>query len=299
MDNPPEDPGVVFIDCGGGSIISRGYAKRLSRKDTYPGKRLRKLFKNIRRCEMFITHNHKDHFNLCGTIKRIGSEVNKNIAASKIIRPLEGVSKEDESLLKKDKKAFSKSLSTIENALGPRVRIVPMRPEMWEKSKIEGSIREHDFNIMYLVEFAGRRILFTGDVSPQLFTQIMNNPKYAREIKRVDFLVLPHHGSNRSGELLTFPSIVPEMCIVCGNPEEKDHLPWKEVGNLPFKGENGITTLVHRLDTSQGEIETNMPVFVTHSAKECGYYELVIEADGTVMLFDGPSDERFALFRSL
>jgi hypothetical protein len=48
---------------------------------------------------------------------------------------------------------------------------------------------EHDFNIMYLVEFAGGRILFPGDVSPQLFTQIMNIPKYRREMDAVDFLV--------------------------------------------------------------------------------------------------------------
>jgi hypothetical protein len=58
-------------------------------------------------------------------------------------------------------------LQRMEDSLGTRVRVVPMRPERWQGNAAQSP--EHDFNVVYLVEFAGRRILFTGDASPQLF----------------------------------------------------------------------------------------------------------------------------------
>jgi hypothetical protein len=200
--------------------------------------------------------------------------------------------------------AYYKIFPQMESSLGPHVRVVPIRPVVWIDNGAQSP--EHDFNVMYLVEFAGRRILFTGDVSPQLFTQIMNIPRYKREIAAVDFLVLPHHGTNRAGELLTFWTGKPEMCIVCSNPHEKedlnatrrDFLPWKEVGNLPFKKEQGVIVKKHSISTARKTQETNLPIkietqetdlpiFVTYDADEQKYYELVIEADGRATLFDG------------
>jgi hypothetical protein len=153
---------------------------------------------------------------------------------------------------------------------------------------------------MYLVEFAGRRIFFPGDVSPQLLTQMVNIPRYNREIAAIDFLVLPHHGSNRSGELLTFFIKGPELCIICSDPLEKDHLPSEEVRGFSFRGGNGIRVREHSMSTADGSEKTNLPIFVTYDAVQ-GYYELIIEADGKANLFDGPtarSDGNFC-FQSL
>jgi hypothetical protein len=161
---------------------------------------------------------------------------------------------------------------------------------------------------MYLVEFAGRKILFTGDINPQLFTRIMEDLKFAREINGVDFLVVPHHGTNRSGELMAKAAINPEMCIICSDPRGKHNLPWSEIANFQFKQGKGITTLAHSVSRRKENSvrkkkkrnasvmqeekvktrEETLPVFVTCDAAQ-GYYELVITTDGTARLFDGPT----------
>ncbi|MDR2371867.1 MAG: hypothetical protein LBD60_01835 [Puniceicoccales bacterium] len=203
-------------------------------------------------------------------------------------------SNEKKTLLQKDWEDFwNKDLPCIEDSLGPRVRVVPMRPERWQDNRAKNP--EHDFNIMYLVEFAGRRILFPGDVSPQLFTQIKNISKYGREIAAVDFGVLSHHGTNQAGELLEYGGNA-EMYMICSDPHQDHNLPWEDVRNLPFKSRSqGITVKEHdvstRIETDTGErkVETRkevLPVFVTCNAKK-GYYELIIEADGRAKLFDG------------
>ncbi|MDR0740714.1 MAG: hypothetical protein LBF34_03325 [Puniceicoccales bacterium] len=126
-----------------------------------------------------------------------------------------------------------------------------------------------------------------GDVSPQLFTQIMNDPRYEREIMAADFLMLSHHGSNESGELMTKPAVNPEMCIICSNPNVRNNLPWSEVAGFQFKNGKGVTVVDHNIGTRGGSERTNKPVFVTCNAV-AGYYELVIEANGRANLFDGP-----------
>jgi hypothetical protein len=193
---------------------------------------------------------------------------------------------------------FRAALPRIENSLGSRVRVVPIKPKRWEKYK--PGDREHDFNVMYLVEFAGRKVLFAGDASPQLFTQIMSDPMYEREIMAVDFLVLSHHGSNASGELMTKAIVNPEMCIICSDPSGIDNLPWTEVTGFQFKNRSNIAVAKHSVSTKGGSEKTNKPVFVTCSATE-GYYELVIEANGRTNLFDGPvaRDKGRSCFRSL
>jgi beta-lactamase superfamily II metal-dependent hydrolase len=304
-------PNLIFIDCGATLGKQNEYGEFLKDKEDARNQRLVKLFEDISGYGILITHNHMDHNNLIETIRSIGGkdgEEEKNVME---IRPMsEKVfkcesKKENDNpgsifrMLTKDWVNFyRRDLPYIENSLGPRVRVVPMRPEKWKDNKAQNP--EHDFNMMYLVEFAGRRILFTGDASPQLLTQIMNDPRYAREIKSVDFLVLPHHGSNRSGELMTFPAIRPEMCIVCSNPDEQHHLPWEDVGSLPFKNGESITVAQHSIDTAGKSLETKLPMFVTCSAAQ-GYYELVIKADGTAIVFDGPiaKTRDIPCFRSL
>jgi metal-dependent hydrolase (beta-lactamase superfamily II) len=288
------DSRLIFVDCGGGAIVKNGYRDDLLDQQEYPGKKLGSLFRGISSCEVLITHNHGDHTNLLQTLVQVGEE-NGYFAIPSPIKPMSkkeflkgqnGLTEED--FLQKDWDHFCiNDLPRIENALGPRVRIVPMRPERWNDNGAANP--EHDFNMLYLVEFAGRRILFPGDVSPQLFTQIMNIPRYNREIKATDFCVSSHHGTNRAGEVLIHHAIKPEMCIICSNPEEGDALPWKEVGGLVFKNRSdGVTLKEHGISTNGEPQSKILPLFVTSDAAQ-GYYELVIEADGTAKLFDGPT----------
>jgi metal-dependent hydrolase (beta-lactamase superfamily II) len=313
---------LIFVDCGSTLHKEGVYEKIFKNKEDARNQKLVELFEGISEYGILVTHNHADHDNLIDTVESISSEGREERITRTIIRPMSRrvfmddfrKNKIDDALRKDWEKFCNEELPYIENSLGPHVRVVPIRPKRWQNNGAQNP--EHDFNIMYLVEFAGRRILFTGDVSPQLFTQITNDSKYVREIKRVDFLVLPHHGSNRSGGLLTFPSIVPEMCIVCSNPDEQDHLPWEEVGSLPFEIRfNDIFPKEHILSVRNGKenkkrksivaykksaVICRRSIFITCDAVQ-GYYELAIDADGTATLFDGPIAKRLhtPLFQSL
>jgi metal-dependent hydrolase (beta-lactamase superfamily II) len=288
VDEEGEGSKLLFIDCGCSRGKCNKYREILSSQTKYPGQKVAELFKNVRRCEIFITHNHTDHDNLCQMIKNVGAR-NRCL----VFDPLYLINCDEfdhnsfrlqDFLLEKEDE-FRAALPRIEKSLGSRVRVVPIKPKRWQRYK--PGDREHDFNIMYLVEFAGRRILFTGDVSPQLFTQIMTDPRYEREIRAVDFLVLSHHGSNASGELMTKAAVNPEMCIICSNPDENDQLPWSQVANFQFKNGKGVTVTEHSVSTKERSEKMEQPVFVTCNAVE-GYYELVIEANGRTSLFDGP-----------
>jgi metal-dependent hydrolase (beta-lactamase superfamily II) len=315
---------LIFIDCGKGDYYDATdkdhYERELLNSLKYPGKKLRDLFKGISVCEVFITHNHADHTNLLGSvIVPVGQQERCYVLTS--IGPMSKGSfvsyPKDPKMSNKPSRArmleiegrdFRNVFSPrIRNSLGSYVRVVPIRPEQWMAISVPP--HEHEFNIMYLVEFAGRRILFTGDINPQLFTRIMQNPKYEREIKAVDFLVVPHHGSNRSGELMTEVVVNPEMCIICSDPKAKDNLPWSEVANFPVKHRRDVVTRMHSVSRRKEESgnklnkdvktqEETLPVFVTCDAKQ-GYYELVITADGTATLFDGLPGKSPVLFRSL
>ncbi|MDR1906611.1 MAG: hypothetical protein LBQ03_00050 [Puniceicoccales bacterium] len=279
---------LIFIDCGCTLNKQGVYGKILMDEENPGGQRLGELFTNIFGYGILVTHNHKDHTNLIETIVKKGGRQKYFIVKpmSKKAFLIWGKLNINNMLISDWLKFCSSDFPRIESSLGPRVRVVPMRPEKWENNRAQNA--EHDFNIMYLVEFAGRRILFPGDVSPQFFTQIMNNPKYAREMASVDFLVLPHHGSNQAGELSSFHIIHPEMCIICSNPIEKHHLPWSDVSGFSFKNGKGVEVKSHAISTRSGNINAELPIFVTGNTVQQGYYELVIEADGTAKLFYGP-----------
>ncbi|MDR1590468.1 MAG: hypothetical protein LBR92_00495 [Puniceicoccales bacterium] len=289
---------LIFIDCGGGMPIKE-YRNILSDSSKGPGMRLGNLFEKISEARIFVTHNHDDHLNLCKKIGEIGKKSGCVVPSS--FKPMSCekfiASQKKEVLLQKDWENFcTEDLPHMEDSLGPRVRVVPMRPERWKDN--EAKSPEHDFNMMYLVEFAGRRILFHGDISPQLFTQIMSIPKYGREIEAVDFWVLSHHGTNQAGELLEYARNS-EMYMICSNPKRGNVLPWADVRGLPFKSRSGGTIVVEhdvstrvKTDTGAKVVETRkkkLPVFVTCNAAQ-GYYELIITADGKATLFDGPAD---------
>jgi hypothetical protein len=70
------------------------------------------------------------------------------------------------SMRKEDK--FREVLRHIEKTLGSRVGDIPIKPKRWQKYK--PGEREYDLNIISLVEFVGRKILFIGSVSPQLYS---------------------------------------------------------------------------------------------------------------------------------
>jgi hypothetical protein len=304
-------PKLTFIDCGCAIKEKNHYRSILLDSLEYPGKKLESLFKGVSECEVLITHNHQDHTNLVELIAEIGKR-----NGCTVLNPIEPISstkvfprkkKRKKKLLEKgvaskkledDWNNFCRILPRIKSSLGSYTRVVPMRPERWQDNRAQSP--EHDFNVIYLIDFSGRKIIFLGDVSPQLFTQIKNIPKYRREIDAADFWVLSHHGTNQAGELLEYKGNS-EMYMICSDPAGENNLPWKDIRSLSFKSrKDGIIVRKHNVSarkeptTGKDNVETleeEIPVFVTCDAAQ-GYYELVIEADGTTRLYDGPTAKR-------
>ncbi|MDR2812385.1 MAG: MBL fold metallo-hydrolase [Puniceicoccales bacterium] len=206
---------LIFVDCGSTLNKEKKYGEILRNEEDPRNQKLLELFKDIPEYGILITHNHKDHDNLMEIIEKVGKKDKKerNVWA---VRPMsektflkykedpvnDDAPSKDRALTEDWKNFCDDDLQHIENSLGPSVKIIPIRPERWERYGSKSQNREHDFNMMYLVRYEGRRMLFTGDVSPQLFMQIMRIPQYRREITAVDFWVLSHHGTNQAGELL-------------------------------------------------------------------------------------------------
>jgi hypothetical protein len=138
MDERRKESKLFFIDCGCTKGSNSEYGRVLSDQTKYPGQKVAELFKNVWRCEMFITHNHTDHDNLCQTIKGVGM---RNRCT--VLDPIYLISfgefennsfRLQDFLLEKEDK-FRKVLPRIENSLGSRVRVVPIKPKKWQKYK--------------------------------------------------------------------------------------------------------------------------------------------------------------------
>jgi hypothetical protein len=225
-------------------------------------------------CSVVITHPHEDHRNLHGVV------LNMLNAKSPQCRT---------DLCDSWAESWEASYAKLQNALGNLVQVIPIKPDAWPGEAV--LVDAHDFNCMIKLKFKGRSILFTGDVSPQLFTSMMSDPRYYHELTNVDFLVLPHHGSNESGELMVFYAIRPEMCIACSNPAEGHcKMPWAVVGQLQFSTDKPCDVASHRISTAEEVYEdSQLPVFVTCDSSM--FYSLKIFVDGEAQMVDGFSED--------
>jgi beta-lactamase superfamily II metal-dependent hydrolase len=278
---------ALIIDCGASSnpngLVTTKY-QNLFAVSGSSMMALKGFLSGITQCETVISHNHRDHDNLYDVIKQTfaGLPPKRNSWTTNALD----------------------TLNLLKNALGPDVEIIPIRPDTWTTYVNE----EHDKNLIVKVKFAGRSILFTGDASPQLITEMLNDPRYHNDLIDVDILVLPHHGSNQSGELLSFYAINPELCVVCGDPEEQYNLPWSTIAKLQFSPEKlaGVTTQLHNISVRKEPKPTNspfsikrnvlVPVFVTCNST-AAYYRLEILSSGQIQFFDGTTKNN-SLFSS-
>ncbi|WFQ89840.1 ComEC/Rec2 family competence protein [Mycoplasma feriruminatoris] len=78
---------------------------------------------------------------------------------------------------------------------------------------------ENDKSLVYLFEYRNIRILFTGDVERQAENLLVNNDyfKYVINLKPIDILQVPHHGSNTSSTDEFINLIKPKYGLISGN----------------------------------------------------------------------------------
>ena len=150
----------------------------------------------------------------------------------------------------------------IKDLLGPDTEILHIRPLEWTDNKAK--YPEHDYNSIFKLKFAGRTILFPGDVSPQLLNELLSNPLYHNELTDIDFLVASHHGTDAAGEISTFYITTPEMIMICSDPATKHQLPWDIASHLIFKPEKQEDVLVAEHPVSTITLLNNRSNFIVN-----------------------------------
>jgi beta-lactamase superfamily II metal-dependent hydrolase len=115
-DDAPHEPKLIFIDCGGGSVVKNGCKNNLLNPGKLSGRRLRELFEGVPKYGIFITHNHKDHDNLCETIMKVGNE--SGCAVPLFCKPIsaEEFEEGDEALLREREDDFREILPERERS---------------------------------------------------------------------------------------------------------------------------------------------------------------------------------------
>ena len=270
---------LVMIDCGctaSGKSPTEPYSSEFLVQKNPKREKLLELFKDVSECNILITHDHSDHSNLINLVTEIAKSIGRMESFIKVQPNPKNVPE------------YSIEQSNyIKDLLGPDTEILHIRPLEWTDNKAK--YPEHDYNSIFKLKFAGRTILFPGDVSPQLLNELLSNPLYHNELTDIDFLVASHHGTDAAGEISTFYITTPEMIMICSDPATKHQLPWDIASHLIFKPEKQEDVLVaeHPLSTKTELYQTPKPIFVTSNSGS--FYRLEITQNGLAQLFAGKS----------
>jgi hypothetical protein len=88
-------------------------------------------------------------------------------------------------------------------------------------------------SIVYLLEFNGKRLLFTGDIEPKVADRIAEELKPHLDGKRVNAFLMTHHGANSSSTEKLDQVIRPWWVVIsAGNDNDYDHPHEKAVNRL-------------------------------------------------------------------
>jgi hypothetical protein len=189
----------------------------------------------------------------------------------------------------------------------------------------------HDKNLVIKVTYCSqdssirRSILLPGDANGTLLSSLLSVEENRALLKDIDCMVLPHHGSNNSGEFawLNVKDFVsdnrlfsPLLTIVSSDPDAGksaaiDVLPWPEIQHFSYErvrycslDEDTYFCMEHIISARSREkvqigiksiwcyaqYGTSSPIFTTCDALQ-GFYKVAIWSDGTMTLHDGLETE--------
>jgi beta-lactamase superfamily II metal-dependent hydrolase len=95
-------------------------------------------------------------------------------------------------------------------------------------------------SIVLLVEFAGKKMLLTGDArGDQLIDALKNSPAITKMPLKVDLLKVPHHGSAHSNGTKLFEAVMADHYVISGNGEHGN--PHPATLNALFETQRGRT----------------------------------------------------------
>lgn len=113
------------------------------------------------------------------------------------------------------------SNSIIIQFISPTKEILRKFMKNWKSNKIDAKIT-NDSSIVFLLSYQNKNILMTGDSSVRVFQKNLSNMP---ELKKIDVIKLPHHGSkngNNDGILRLIDTYKCEKIIVSTKEDDKE-----------------------------------------------------------------------------
>jgi competence protein ComEC len=95
-------------------------------------------------------------------------------------------------------------------------------------------------SIVYLLELSGKRLLFTGDIEPNVADRIADELKPHLDGKRVNVFLMTHHGANSSSSKKLDQIIRPWWVVISAGKDNDYHHPQKTAVNR-LKATDGAT----------------------------------------------------------
>lgn len=202
-----------------------------------------------------VSHADFDHFNAVPGLLR-----NLPVGCLLVSRPFLNFSQRSVALLCDDARRYGVPLRTVQRGsrllLEPGVELRVLHPRAGRPFA-----EDNQNSIVLLIEYAGRRILLTGDVEGPALAALLKRPSCD-----VDVLLAPHHGSPDANPKALADWARPELVVVSSG--RRDHL--------------------STLRTTYG---TNARVL---STARCGAVAIEIDAQGAVRLTSDRPDEPVA-----
>ncbi len=171
----------ILFDAGKGSGFSK---KSLQQYLVYDG---------VRKIDaIFISHNHKDHYDQIDDLKTIYNIQN--------------------------------IFYNYDNQFNFKFKDLKISNFIENQNK-----DENDNSQVSVVEVKGKKILFTGDISKKREARLLQNKEFLEMIKGgVDLLQVAHHGSKTSSSQLFIETIKPQKCFISGHKSKMYDFPSKE-----------------------------------------------------------------------
>ncbi len=224
-----KEENALVIDCG----VGNGYGGALDRVTGTPiSSEIQAALENVTNMGIVITHNHIDHCNNIGGLKRlidsINGDRNRKARRQGIEIPKIRVSEACRGWLGTKTDVDDYLMNYF-----PPDELETVRPNDFLEAFISPEERhEHENNLILVVHQYGKHILLPGDANATLFAyHSMYTDDFFETIKNINIFLASHHGSTANGEYVWLAGCFgtgedrEKFTIISSDPLKSDHIP--------------------------------------------------------------------------
>ena len=184
---------------------------------------------------VFISHTDQDHVN--GILEMLDSAGQEGISIKRLILPRISETFKNDSYLSLEAKAVEYDIPISYFSKGDILSYKGLSFKCLWPLDNNSYINSNDDCMVLEAKCSGHSILFTGDISSDIESQItIDSP--------VDILKVPHHGSRNSSSLEFLSRITPSLCLIsCGIDNQYGHPHSETISRL-----NSINAVILRTD---------------------------------------------------